>query len=263
MKRTLITFGILAAATFSSQAALVAHWDLNSLNESASSTAGTLSGDAAVGGTAIAPGSAGALTTTTGGFETNMTADAITGFGGTGSFTILSWVQTSSATNQTVFSYSPSVGATGGADLRYFVQANGNMRVEMSAGAGFELDLGAVNLNDGATHMIGVLFNSATGNSFRDLQLYVDGTLHNVTGGTDHEINLIGTGTINDGNQYIRIGRDQTTKHFVGTIDDVAIFDEALSSTQLSDIALNGIPEPSAAILSAIGALALLRRRRG
>lgn len=261
MKKTLFTLGIIAAATISSQAALVAHWDLNTLNEKISGTAGTLTGDAAIGGTAIAPAGIGALTTTTGMFNTNMIANNILGFGGKGSFTMLAWIQTSSATDQTIFSYSPNNGITGGSDLRLFVQANGNLRLEMNAGAGFEADLGALNLNDGATHMVGVLFNSATGDSFRDVDLYVDGTIYDVTGGTDHGVNI--HETLSSGGNGIRFGQDNAAKRqFVGTIDDVAIYDTALTPSEFADIAINGVPEPSTALLGALGMLALLRRRR-
>lgn len=260
MKKQLTLLAAFTVAAVTSQAALVAHWDFEGdTQEAITSTAGTLTGDAAVGGTAIAPTGSGSLTTTTGHLNTGMNANAITGFGGTGSFSILSWVQTTSTANQTIFNYSPSNGGTGGGDLRFFVQGNGNMRVEMSAGAGFELDLGALNLNDGSTHMVGVLFDSGTGDSFQDLDLYVDGTLYNVAGGTDHTVNILGSGTPPN----ILIGLDQTTKQFVGTIDDMAIFDTALTSGELADFAANGIPEPATLGLVAMfgGGVLFIRRR--
>ncbi|MDQ8209393.1 PEP-CTERM sorting domain-containing protein [Coraliomargarita sp. SDUM461003] len=264
--------GLALAASSTSHAALIAHWDLDSADESLSATAGTLSGDAAVGASAIAPSGNGALTTTTGTFDSNMVADDITGFGGSGSFTILSWFQTSSATDQTIFNYSPSEGSSGGADLRFFVNSAGDFRVEMSSGAGFDLGLGSVNLNDGATHMVGVIFDSSTGDSFHDLDLYVDGTLYNVTGGTDHTVNLSGSVESGTTEGTIIFGMNQPNnsnveKQFIGTIDDIAIYDQALDATALASIAANGvvIPEPSAFALllaSGVGTLVCLRRRK-
>lgn len=265
MARTfLLGIGLALVASTTSQAAVVAYWDLDTVNEGLSGTGGTLSGDAAVGATPIAPGGSGSLTTTTGIFDSNMVANDITGFGGTGSFTVLSWFQTSSATDQTIFNYSPTIGSTGGADLRFFVNSDGAFRVEMSDGSGF--NLGSVDLNDGATHMVGVIFDSSTGNSFYDLDLYVDGTIYDVTSGNDNTINLSGSGA------NIIFGMNQPNnnnieKQFVGTIDDVVIYDEALGATALASIATNGvaIPEPSSFALllaSGVGALAFLRRRQ-
>lgn len=262
MKPKKLALALAASAlTCTSQAAIVAYWDLDTVNEAESSTAGTLSGDAAIGGTAIAPGGSGALTTTTGMLNANMVANDITGFGGTGSFTVLAWVQTTGTSDQTIFSYTPSNGVTGGADLRLFVQSNGDLRVEMSAGAGFNLSSGAFDLGDGATHMVGVLFDSSTGDSFQDVDLYVDGTIYNVTGGTDHTVNI--AQTVSGGGNGIRFGQDNAGgRQFSGTIDDVGIFDTALTSGELANYATNGIPEPSTALLGGLGVLGLLRRRR-
>jgi hypothetical protein len=53
-------------------------------------------------------------------------------------------------------------------------------------------------------------------------------------------------------------------QHFRGALDDIRIYNEALSSTQVMELA--SVPEPSGLILLASGALALLvpilRRRR-
>ena len=154
--------------------------------------------------------------------------------------------------------------------MRLFVNSDGAFRVEMSDGAGF--NLGSVDLNDGATHMVGVIFDSSTGNSFRDLDLYVDGTLYDVNSGTDHTVNIGGSAEAGIDEGTIIFGMNQPNnsnveKQFKGTIDDVAIYDEALDASALASIAANGvvIPEPSSFALllaSGVGALACLRRRR-
>ncbi|WP_193211400.1 LamG-like jellyroll fold domain-containing protein [Luteolibacter marinus] len=52
---------------------------------------------------------------------------------------------------------------------------------------------------------------------------------------------------------------------FHGEIDEVWVFDEALGGTELSNLRdfNSTVPEPAAAVLSAIGVISLLRRRRG
>jgi len=256
MKPIGYALAIAAAALTTSHAALTAHWDFDTdgtVTDNISNTAGTLVEGATVsGGTANFVGGSSRIDTNTNG-----------GLGGTGSFTVLAFITTTSATNQTIFDFSPTTGGTSGADLRLFAQANGNIRIEMSAGSGFEADLGTLNLNDGTTHLIAAVFDSATGDSFRDVDLYVDGSLFDVTGGVDGTINLGSSRDVFIGS----IGHLATERPFVGSIDDVAIFDTALTGTQLDSIRVNGIatqavPEPSSAALLGLGGLALILRRR-
>lgn len=237
----------LSVAVLSSQAALTASWDFNNANDSVSSTTGTLVGGATISG--------GQLNLTgTGGFDSNTAG----GLGGTGSFTIVADFATTATSDQTVFAYNPGNGETGGGDIRLFAQANGNLRIEMNLGAGFEQDLGALNVNDGATHRIAAIFDSSLGNSFLDVDLYVDATLYNVAGGTDHPINLQ-TGTAADddvsfGFQLNNVGN----RTFTGTIELGQIYDTALTGT-----AITAIPEPAAIGLVGLfgGGILLLRRK--
>ncbi len=52
------------------------------------------------------------------------------------------------------------------------------------------------------------------------------------------------------------------TRAFDGQIDEVMIFDNTLTGTEVNDLYLSQVPEPSAALLGGIGVFALLRRRR-
>lgn len=240
---------ITALSTFTSHAALVAHWDFNNANDSVSSTAGTTVTSSTISG--------GKLNLTgTGGFDANTRG----GLGGAGSFTVAAQFTTSNAlADQAIFSYSPTNGATGGSELRLFAQANGNLRIEMTAGAGFEANLGTLNLNDGLTHRIAAIFESPAGNSFRDVVLYVDGTTYAVTSGTDHLVNLLTTGS-GGGVAEVSFGyqlHNPTNRTFTGTMDFIQIHNSALTVSQL-----NAIPEPTAALLGGLGLLSLLRRRR-
>ncbi|WP_235203457.1 LamG-like jellyroll fold domain-containing protein [Sulfuriroseicoccus oceanibius] len=255
MKHIGSALAIAAAALTTSQAALTAHWDFNTdgvVVDNVSTTAGTLLDGATVsGGNANFVGGTSRIDTGING-----------GLGGTGSFTVLAFFQTSSATNQTIFDFSPTTGGVSGADLRLFAQGNGNVRIEMSAGSGFEANLGGTSVVDGNTHMIAAVFNSSTGDSFQDVDLYVDGVLYDVTGGNDGLVNLGDAGkTVFLGS----IGHLTSERPFVGSMGEVAIYDTALTLTELDDVRVNGVaavPEPSSAALLGLGGLAMILRRR-
>ncbi len=258
IKRLLIFLTGAAFLAGSAHAALTAHWDFEgNVTDSVSSTAGTLNGAAATDGAAIAPTGSNSLNLPSSSPVSYLDTNTNGGLGGTGSFTVFAFIQTTSTSNGTIFNYSPTGGSTGGGALRLFAQGNGDFRVEMSAGAGFNLT--SVNLNDGNTHAIAAVFNSSTGNSFLDIDLYVDGTLYDVTSGTDHTVDLITTGSFSPN---VQMGIDHVSaenRPFVGLIDDVSIYDEALSLSSLNALT---VPEPSSTALLGLGGLALILRRR-
>ncbi len=76
-------------------------------------------------------------------------------------------------------------------------------------------------------------------------------------------------GTLADGftheNEDIHIGGggdDGTSFRWDGRLDDVGLWDTALSQSEIQNVMMNGIPEPSAGVLSALAGFALLARRR-
>ncbi len=246
MKTQLLSLGLVAAATMTSQAALTANWSFDDLNDSISSTTGTLNGGAT--------NSGGKLNLTgTGGFD----SETAGGLGGTGSFTIVSEFTTTANADQTIFAYNPGNGGTGGQDIRFFAQANGNFRLEMNAGAGFEVNLGALNLNDGATHRVAVIFDSSTGTSFQDVDINVDGTTYNVTGGTNHTINLTTGAAADDNVSFGYQLNNPTNRTFTGAIEFGQIHDSALTASEIA-----AIPEPSSSALLGFGGMLLILRRR-
>ena len=214
-------------------AGLTAFWDFEGdLVEQVSGIEGNPDGSAAANGVALAPGSSSALSLPVAGSLVQTGTNG--GLQGPGSFTVIASIQTTS-TSDGCFFLNRISGSPGGADLRLLTKNNGDLRIEMNSGGASVL--AGVNLNDGNPHVVAAVFDSASGDSFRDVDLYVDGTLYDITDGTDHPVNLSSGADIHFGRDNIGI----LNRPFVGIIDDVAIFDEALSLAELDAVAANGI----------------------
>jgi hypothetical protein len=89
-----------------------------------------------------------------------------------------------------------------------------------------------------------------------ELKLYVDGLLRAVASQT---------GAIDASGQPVYIGYDNNpgdVRWFDGLIDEVAIFDYALTPAQIRGHWMEAVPEPTTCTLLALGGLGLVRRRR-
>lgn len=106
-------------------------------------------------------------------------------------------------------------------------------------------------IDDGAWHHLGLTVGSGS------ITLYIDGVSRDTA-------TYSGTGAISAFQLASRFG--DGARAITTEIDDVAIYDERLNSTQMSWLASNAAtaaaPEPSAALFGGFGLLALLRRRR-
>lgn len=111
--------------------------------------------------------------------------------------------------------------------------------------------------NDGNYHHVAVTYDDGT------VRLYLDG--EQVGGGT------AGSGTPDIGTSNLFAGEDAGTPNnegdqFIGDMDDIFVWDSALTQAQILDIATNGtaqfVPEPATLGLLGAGLLCLTGRRR-
>ncbi len=182
--------------------------------------------------------------------------DATIGFAGSGAKTIVAWFNTGShgAGEGVFFDYSPTVGSGPGEDIRLEVK-NGGLRMEVSSG-GFDF---AGTLSNSVWHMVAFVMNA--NDKINDVDVYIDGTYTTRTdaAGTSRLINTA-PGNVPGKIGEVGFGSDQVNaRAFTGLLDQVQIYNSALDATALNALA---VPEPSAALLGALGTLALLRRRR-
>src|SRR5690606_17007176 len=106
-------------------------------------------------------------------------------------------------------------------------------------------------INDGQWHLLTWVV-TPTGST-----LYLDGIA------IDTEAVAYSTLANADSLDIGRLGRSSPTDFFNGLIDDVRIYDEALSAAQVGEIyaAFTAVPEPATAGLLVLGAMGLIRRR--
>lgn len=117
---------------------------------------------------------------------------------------------------------------------------------DIGAGANITATGANVDNTDNWTHFAFVREGDGTAN------LYIDGTAYSGTGTQtlDFSINSLGFGGGTNG--------------YIGDLDEVWIFDSALTSGEVNNLMTvnNIVPEPSSALLGGLGLLVFLRRRR-
>jgi len=170
--------------------------------------------------------------------------------------TISFWVKLGTQSDSSPTMLSLGGGATAGSrmDLRLI---SGSVMV-METGAG--LSYSSTDLGNGGWNLI-VIIVPKNGAILSDVIWY------NLEPGGDSYSsgNFIGSDPVNTLGGPLRLGDSalDSGRDFVGLIDDVRIYDTALNTTEVRELAaLYGTPEPSSALLGVLGILPLLRRRR-
>lgn len=129
-----------------------------------------------------------------------------------------------------------ALGLSAASSTLFFFHNGGGPEISVSSFAG---------INDNLFHLFTV-----TRDSSNNLVAYLDGG--SVKSQTD-------TGSFTNSSAGVWLGRRQNfTSPFNGTIDDVRIYDDALSPLEVAAL----VPEPSALALLGLGGLLLARRRR-
>lgn len=171
-------------------------------------------------------------------------------------FTFVTWVRIDPSSPDDFLSVmgNQGGGATSGVFMRVDNEgADGDLFGRVN-GPGELIEGGTVDTNVW-THL------AMTVSSTSGLTIYVNGSsVGNNPLGTSHNTN-------NSGQFAIGRRADSTSQDFWGLIDDAAIYNGVLTTTEISN-AMNfgaqnfAIPEPSSTLLAGIGALGLLMRRR-
>jgi hypothetical protein len=138
--------------------------------------------------------------------------------------------------------------------------ANGDLRVERSNGLDGSQTAAGTTVPDEWNHY--AMTMSDNGNGTSAVKLYINGVDTPVGGG--------GAGTIALDpalvGAQLTIGAKEfpinTGVGYHGRMDELAIWDTALTSAQINSIMVNGVPEPSSIALLVLGGLSMLVRRR-
>lgn len=187
-----------------------------------------------------------------------------TGLVGTGAKTFVAWINpTGLDTNgSTILSYTPKNGEVNGADLRFMLDVNGDLRAEVTGG--FFVYDSASFVNQGWTMVAAIFDGNSNTSSF-----YIGGTgIVTPTSVGARDINTADSLQSGRGELDIILGGSQVdVRSFIGGIDMAAIYTGAATEAQLDAIYANGIavvPEPATyALIGGFLAflLVLLRRR--
>lgn len=146
-------------------------------------------------------------------------AEDYKGIGGNADRTVEAWINTS-IPNKEIVSW--GLNATGQKWV-FRVNDGGQLRVEVNGGSIY----GTTLLDDGEWHHVACVFS---GTEVDDILLYVDGQLETVGASTNLAINTNVVDGIN-----LRVSRGVNDRYFEGSIDEVRIWDAALSESTLQD----------------------------
>lgn len=165
------------------------------------------------------------------------------GITGSGNRTCSAWIKTNQPSGDII-----TWGEMGLPSYRWIVRLDGAGLLQVEVGGGYVS--AATPLIDDQWHHVAVVLD---GGNTDDIRLYVDGQIEAASGLVQRIINTSAANTVKIG-----VFTD-TQRYFNGLIDDVRIYDRALSENEV--LALYQIPEPTTLLLFGFGGLMLKRRR--
>jgi hypothetical protein len=251
---TTLLLGAACSVAASANAGLIAHYTFDSDGSATVGTDATLGEGASIDNTNFVAGGGSllldpnAIVTDTSGADGAVGGDSFD-WSGSDVRTVTFFVRASS-TQVDALGTMISLGSGTGGGNRFDIRLdNGNLRLEVQAGGS---TTGSA-LADDTWHHVAIVVPGAT-STVNDVQYYIDGAL---VGTFSNAQNIdTGVGPLRIGDSYQDTGRD-----FTGNIDDVRLYDTALTANEIA--ALAAIPEPGSLALLGLGGLAMLRRRRG
>jgi len=203
--------------------ALVAHWKLD---ESSGSTASDSSGSGHDGTLTGGP------TWTTGtidggllfdGVDDEITAIGYKGISGASPRTVTAWIKTTAGIAIVYWG-----GPGSGTRWNFRVEDAGRLRVSVNSG----WIIGTTDLRDGAWHHVASVLPDGLSDA-TDVLLYVDGALELVSSSDPQSINTAST-------DDLTIGNNVYDNWFTGTMDDVRLYDRALTPAEIATLAAAG-----------------------
>ncbi|SHJ19290.1 Por secretion system C-terminal sorting domain-containing protein [Mesonia phycicola] len=141
------------------------------------------------------------------------------GISGSQNRTVEAWIKTSSAYGEIC-----SWGKTASEEKWTFRLDAGRLRLEVSNGS----TVASSYINDGEWHHVAVVLDGTT---LSDVSFYLDGVLE--TYATTSTVN-VNTNTTDESSYNVRVSRGTNNRYLTGLVDDVRIWDTALTSTTLN-----------------------------
>lgn len=151
-----------------------------------------------------------------------VTIDGFSGILGAGARTCAAWVKTTGTGQMPVIAW----GANTNGNKWLFLIQSGQPRLEVTGG----WVQASKTVNDGQWHHIACTFSNDGTPDATDVKLYIDGAPAALTSFQSQAINTTASGDV-------RIGADQQTRYFTGTMDEVRILSRALSAGEVSALA--------------------------
>ncbi|KAA3598384.1 MAG: T9SS C-terminal target domain-containing protein [Calditrichaeota bacterium] len=134
------------------------------------------------------------------------------------------WIKTTDTTAP-IFAWGvKTAGAKWNFRVQYKVSIGGIIRLEVEGGG----IAGSTNVADGKWHHVAFTFEDDGSPDVTDVKLYVDGNLETITVSADEPINTSGSGNL-------QIAKDPTGRYFGGLIDEVRIWSDVRTQSELQE----------------------------